>query len=87
MGRNDNGGVEKGKAVFRRSQLLDAAVYRDDLTPVFIMLTEDESLRAGNAFMRRSRAAYGSREFQVGPLNKVGIAIDAASVHHSINLT
>jgi hypothetical protein len=45
--------LDAGKAVFRRSQLLDAVLYRDDVPPVFMMLSEDEQLRAGNAFMRR----------------------------------
>jgi hypothetical protein len=45
--------LDGGKAVFRRSQLLDAVLYRDDVPPVFMMLSEDEQLRAGNAFMRR----------------------------------
>lgn len=44
--------LEPGKAVFRRSQLLDAVLYRDDLPPVFMLLSEDEQLRIGNAFMR-----------------------------------
>lgn len=45
--------LDAGKAVFRRSQLLDAVLYRDGVPPVFMMLNEDEQLRAGNAFMRR----------------------------------
>ncbi|WP_028231604.1 gamma-mobile-trio integrase GmtZ [Paraburkholderia mimosarum] len=45
--------LEPGKAVFRRSQLLDAVLYRDDLPPVFMLMSEDEQLLAGNAFMRR----------------------------------
>lgn len=45
--------LEPGKAVFRRSQLLDAALYRDDLPPVFMLLSEQEQLLAGNTFMRR----------------------------------
>ncbi len=44
--------IEPGKAVFRRSQLLDSVLYRDDLQPVFMLLSEDEQLRVGNAFMR-----------------------------------
>ncbi len=43
----------QGKAVIRRSQLLDAALYRDDLPPIFMQLSEQGQLRAGNAFMRR----------------------------------
>jgi hypothetical protein len=45
--------LEPGKAVFRRSQLLDAVLYRDDLPPLFMLLSEQEQLLAGNAFMRR----------------------------------
>lgn len=45
--------LEPGKAVFRRSQLLDGVLYRDDLPPVFMLLSEQEQLIAGNAFMRR----------------------------------
>ncbi|XVJ47856.1 VPA1269 family protein [Pseudomonas sp. UBT] len=44
--------LEPGKAVFRRSQLLDSMLYRDDISPVFMLLNEEEQLLAGNAFMR-----------------------------------
>jgi hypothetical protein len=61
--------LEPGKAVFRRSQLLDAVLYRDDVPPVFMLLSEQEQLRAGNAFMRRlaqqmnpANPALGQRE-------------------------
>lgn len=61
--------LEPGKAVFRRSQLLDAVLYRDDLLPVFMQLSEKEQLLAGNAFMRRlaqqinpANPALGKRE-------------------------
>ncbi|MFL9886239.1 VPA1269 family protein [Paraburkholderia agricolaris] len=45
--------LDAGKAIFRRSQLLDAVLYRDNMSPVFMMLSEEEQLRVGNAFMRR----------------------------------
>jgi hypothetical protein len=45
--------LEPGKAVIRRSQLLDAALYRDGLQPIFMRLSEQEQLRVGNTFMRR----------------------------------
>jgi hypothetical protein len=55
--------------VFRRSQLLDAVLYRDDLPPLFMLLSENEQLLAGNAFMRRlaqqmnpANPALGQRE-------------------------
>jgi hypothetical protein len=44
--------LDAGKAIFRRSQLLDAVLYRDNRPPLFMMLGEEEQLRAGNAFMR-----------------------------------
>ncbi|CAB3781673.1 hypothetical protein LMG28688_01433 [Paraburkholderia caffeinitolerans] len=61
--------LEPGKAVFRRSQLLDSVLYRDDLPPVFMLLSEHDQLLAGNAFMRRlaqqmnpENPALGQRE-------------------------
>lgn len=61
--------LEPGKAVFRRSQLLDGVLYREDLPPVFMLLSEQEQLLAGNAFMRRlaqqmnpENPALGQRE-------------------------
>ena len=40
-----------GKAVVRRSQFLDSALYREGVQPVFLTLSEDEQLRLGNRFM------------------------------------
>jgi hypothetical protein len=40
-----------GAAVFRRSQLLDSALYRDGYQPVFAQLSHDEQLNLGNRFM------------------------------------
>jgi hypothetical protein len=61
--------LEPGKAVFRRSQLLDAALYRDNIRPVFMLLSEQEQLLTGNAFMRHlaqqmnpANPALGQRE-------------------------
>jgi hypothetical protein len=45
--------LSPGKAVLRRSQLLDAMFHREGLAPGFMFLSEDEQLRLGNAFMRR----------------------------------
>jgi hypothetical protein len=41
-----------GKAVIRRGQLLDAFLAREGKRPLFLSLTEEEQLLAGNAFMR-----------------------------------
>jgi hypothetical protein len=40
-----------GKAVVRRSQFLDSALYREGVQPVFLTLSEDQQLRLGNRFM------------------------------------
>ncbi|WP_242680909.1 gamma-mobile-trio integrase GmtZ [Paraburkholderia hospita] len=81
--------LEPGKAVFRRSQLLDAVLYRDDLPPVFMLLSEDEQLRAGNAFLRRlahqinpTSPALGQRE-----VIRVMDAGTSLSRHFGIDLT
>lgn len=43
---------EPGNAIVRRSQLLDSALYRDGMPPLFMTLSESEQLRVGNRFMR-----------------------------------
>ena len=45
--------LESGKAIIRRSQLLDSALFNEGLPPVFMRLSEGEQLLAGNAFMNR----------------------------------
>jgi hypothetical protein len=40
-----------GEAIFRRSQLLDSALYRDGYQPIFALLSRDEQLHLGNRFM------------------------------------
>lgn len=61
--------LDPGKAVFRRSQLLDAVLCREQLPPVFLSLSEHEQLIQGNAFMKKlatqlepSNPALGQRE-------------------------
>lgn len=44
--------LDPGKAIFRRSQLLDAVLYRENVPPMFMLLSEHEQLLAGNAFVR-----------------------------------
>lgn len=80
--------LEPGKAVFRRSQLLDAVLYRDDLPPVFMLLSEQEQLLAGNAFLRRlaqqmnpANSALGQR--QVIRLMDAGVSL---SQHFDMDL-
>jgi hypothetical protein len=42
---------DPGKAVVRRSQILDSALYREGMQPIFMTLSEAEQLRLGNRFM------------------------------------
>lgn len=45
--------LDIGKAALRRSQLLDVALLRDDFTPAFLHLSEEEQKLVGNAFLRQ----------------------------------
>lgn len=81
--------LEPGKAVFRRSQLLDAVLYREDLAPIFMLLDEHEQLLVGNAFMRRlaqqmnpENPALGQR--QVIRLMDAGVSL---SQHFDMDLS
>lgn len=42
---------DPGKTVVRRSQILDGALYREGVQPLFMALSEEEQLRVGNRFM------------------------------------
>jgi hypothetical protein len=61
--------LDPGKAVFRRSQLLDMAFHRENRPPLFMLLSEQDQLLAGNAFMKQlaqqmnpENPALGQRE-------------------------
>jgi hypothetical protein len=45
--------LNAGKAVLRQSQMLDAALARDNLPPVFLTLTEAEQQLVGSALLRQ----------------------------------
>ena len=49
---------DPGKAVVRRSQILDSALYRQGEQPLFMALSEAEQLRLGNRFMESARLAW-----------------------------
>jgi hypothetical protein len=68
--------LQPGKAVFRRSQLLDAALLRDGLPPVFMTLGEEEQLLAGNAFLRALAKSHNPESPQLGKRTVVAL-IDA----------
>jgi hypothetical protein len=58
--------IEPGKAILRRSQLLDAALMREGLPPMFLQLTEAEQLRAANSFMRKLAVTFNPNNPALG---------------------
>lgn len=58
--------LEAGKAVFRRSQLLDLALMREGTSPVFITMSEEDQLACGNAFMRQLANQASPANVQLG---------------------
>ena len=80
--------LDPGKAVFRRSQLFDAVLYRDDLAPVFMLLSEQEQFLAGNAFMRRLAQQMNPANPALGQRQVIGL-MDAGvklSKHFDLDL-
>jgi hypothetical protein len=75
--------------VFRRSQLLDAVLYRDDLPPMFMLLSEDEQLRAGNAFMRHLATQMDPQNPTLGQREVIRLMEAGArlSEHFDLDLT
>ena len=58
--------LEAGKAVIRRSHLLDLVLMREGVTPVFLAMSEADQLACGNAFMRQLAAQASPANVQVG---------------------
>lgn len=81
--------LEPGKAVFRRSQLLDGVLYRDNVPPVFMLLSEKEQLLAGNAFMRRLAQKMNPEDPALGQRKVIRLidAEESLSQHFSMDLT
>jgi hypothetical protein len=80
--------LEADKAVIRRSQLLDSALYSEGLVPVFMKLSEREQLLAGNAFLHRLAIAANPDSPALGKRHVIAL-IDAGkclSEHLGIEL-
>lgn len=75
-----------GKAVFRRSQLLDAALLRDGLPPLFLTLTEEEQLRAGNSFMSRLAEEFNPKNPLLGQRQVVAMIDAQESLSRNLGL-
>jgi hypothetical protein len=68
--------INPGKAVFRRGQLLDAALSREGQAPMFMSLNEDEQLVVGNAFLKRLATAANPASPSIGKRDVIAL-IDA----------
>lgn len=68
--------INPGKAVFRRGQLLDAALAREGLPPMFLSLSEEDQLVAGNAFLKRLASAANPENPALGRREVIAL-IDA----------
>lgn len=64
-----------GKAVIRRSQLLDAAIYKEGAEPIFMRLDEEQQLLFGNWLMKRM-ALLSEAGDENGGMRKVIETID-----------
>lgn len=58
--------LDAGKAVFRRSQLLDLALCREGSSPIFMTMSEADQLACGNAFMRQLANQVSPTNVQLG---------------------
>lgn len=58
--------LEPGKAVFRQSQLIDAALIRDDLPPLLMTLTEEEQKLVGSALLRQLASQMNPNHPELG---------------------
>lgn len=58
--------LDAGKAVFRRSQLLDLTLCREGAMPVFMTMSEADQLACGNAFMRQLANQVSPHNVQLG---------------------
>lgn len=68
--------LEADKAVLRRSQLLDSALYNEGLPPMFMRLSEEDQLKSGNAFIQRLSSAVSPDNPFIG-LREVVKVMDA----------
>ena len=72
--------LEPGSAIYRRSQLFDAALKNHSLPPAFALMSEEDQLTFGNAFMRKLAD-------QADPKNPIlGLRTVVSIIDHGENL-
>jgi hypothetical protein len=65
--------LSPGKAVLRRSQILDAMFHNEGLAPGFMFLSEDQQLRLGNAFLRQLGRQVNPENPVIGERNAIAL--------------
>lgn len=78
--------LDPGKAVIRRSQLLDSALYNEGLSPMFLTLSESEQLSVGNAFVQRLSRLANSDNQRLGQRTVVNIIDAGAKLSESLGI-
>lgn len=78
--------LDAGKAIIRRSQILDAKLLRDGVSPMFLTLSEDLQLKIGNEFMRQLAAVCDPANPRVGQRRVVEIIDSSQSLSGALLL-
>ena len=78
--------ISPGKAVFRRGQLLDAALSREGQAPLFMSLTEEEQLMVGNTFLKRLSTAANPGNPSVGRRDVIALMDAGNKLSESLKL-
>lgn len=79
--------LNPGKAIFRRSQLLDAALYRDGYEPVFLRMTEQDQLLNGNEFFRKLSSMFDSADVSNGRRLAINLIDAEASLSKALGIS
>ncbi|MFG6412476.1 gamma-mobile-trio protein GmtX [Roseateles sp. DC23W] len=78
--------LDPGKAIVRRSQHLDTALYNEGLPPMFLRLTEAEQLSVGNAFVQRLAKVANPESMYLGQRKIVEIIDAGAKLGESLGI-
>ena len=79
--------LNPGKAIFRRSQLLDAALYRDGYEPVFLRMTEQDQLLNGNEFFRKLSSMFDPADVSNGRRLAINLIDAEASLSKALGIS
>jgi len=78
--------LDAGKAILRRSQIIDRKLMKDGLAPLFMTLSEEDQQRAGNALMKRMGQLLSPDRPAVGFLKAVKLIESTAPLADHLGL-